>query len=290
MQAFHSFWSLPNAIRSGGRISFPDFELLTAILSALTWQRNNGPIRMITDTPGADFFRSIGLGGLWNQIDTSLDHVDPDVDPFMFWAGGKLYALKSMPTPCVMLDTDLIIWKELPHLDNWEVVAAHPEGLNPQVYPDKSIFHLKDGYAFPDDWDFGLAAANTAFLFLKNADFRDYYVDSAITFFKNIHMDGLNPVTAMCFAEQRVLPMCAKARQQTMTYLMNLQDALNQDLATHTWGFKTVLRTDPAANHEFCMRLVRRIMTDFPERADLLKDNPQLCHYYNEYISYAARS
>ena len=278
MDAFHSFWSTPNAIRGGGVISFPDFELLTAILSALTWQKNNGSIKMITDRSGAAFFRDMGLTSLWDEIDTSLDQVEKEIDPFYFWAAGKLYALKTMDTPCVMLDTDLIIWKEVRGLSDWDVIAAHPEGLNPAIYPDPSTFGLKDGYPFPEDWDFTLEAANTAFLYLKNKDFRDYYVDSAISFFKHLNIQAMNPVTAMCFAEQRVLPMAAKEKEQKMAYLFPLQDAASQDLATHTWGYKNILRTDSEEHDRFCRSCAERILRDFPERAALL-EGPLLRRY-----------
>ena len=286
MRAFHSFWSRPNSIRNYDRIGFPDFELLTAILSALEWQTHNGPITMVTDSAGADFFRSIGLGDLWDEIDTSLDQMDLGIDPFLFWAAGKLYALKTMEAPCVMLDTDLIIWKNLDSLWDWgqDIIAAHPEDLNPFVYPGKEYFHLTDDYQFPEDWDFSLAAANTAFLYLRDGDFRDYYVDAAIDFFRHIRIDGLNPVTAMCFAAQRVLPMCAKVKGQRMGYLLDLSQALDQDLVTHTWGFKTVFNSNPAARDEFCMRCVRRIMTDFPERETLLTGCQQLKGYHDRYL------
>ncbi len=284
MEAFHSFWSLPNTVRSGGTIAFPDFELLTAILSALSWQKHNGPIRMITDSPGAAFFKENGLGDLWVQIDTTLDHMDPDIDPVLFWAAGKLYALKSMPAPCVMLDTDLIIWKNLDSIFPLkDIIAAHSEALNPAVYPDRSVFRFKDDYQFPSDWNFSLEAANTAFLYMKDRAFRDHYADTAIEFFKRLSVEGLNPVTAMCFAEQRVLPMLADACGKEIGYLFHLLSIHSQDLATHTWGFKTVLRTDPRIREDFCMRCVTRILTEFPDRSHLLTNSELLLPYYRRY-------
>ena len=282
MDAFHSFWSYPNAIRNNGKIGFPDFELLTAILSALSWKKHNGSITMVTDSSGAAFFHAMMLDGLWDTITTTLDRVETEIDPYFFWAAGKLYALRSMPTPCVMLDTDLIIWKEVTGLEDWDVIAAHPEGLYPDVYPDISTFTLKGDFKFPGNWDFTLEAANTAFLYLKNREFRDQYVDHAISFFKHLDTKDMNPVTAMCFAEQRVLPMCAREEKQKLAYLFNLQDAATQDLATHTWGYKVLLRTDPAEHHRFCMTCVRKIMQDYPEAKKFLT-GPVLLPYLEEY-------
>ena len=284
MEAFHSFWSEPNRGRNNGNVRFPDYEQLTAILSALKWKQHNGTIRMITDTEGAAYFAAAGLDCFWDRIDVSLDELKGNVDPFLFWAAGKLYALKSMPAPCVMLDTDLIIWDSVEEVFQYDIVAAHSEELNEDVYPDKKIFHLKNNYSFPSEWDFTLDAANTAFLYMKDGAFRDYYVDEAIRFFNSVDIDGLNPVTAMCFAEQRVLPMCAAAKKKELGFLFDLMDADEQDIATHTWGFKQILDEVPEARYEFCMRCVRRVFVDFPEFVPQLAKCRDLKKYYDEYI------
>ena len=57
--AFHSFWSKPNRIKNNGTVVIPDFELLVMVLSALTWQSIQGPIRMITDSEALE--RAAGL-------------------------------------------------------------------------------------------------------------------------------------------------------------------------------------------------------------------------------------
>ena len=283
MRAFHSFWSEPNRSRHNGSIVFPDFEQLTAILSALEWRYHSGPVCMITDSDGAEYFRRAGLSVFWDSTETALDDLSGKTDPFLFWAAGKLYSLKTMKAPCVMLDTDIIIWKDIRDMLSADVVAAHPEQLNENVYPDRAVFRLKNGYEFPSEWDFSLDAANTAFLYIRNQDFLEHYVDRAAEFFANVEAEGLNPVTAMCFAEQRVLPMCAAAKKQSIGFLFDICDADIQDIATHTWGFKQVLEELPESRYQFCMRCVRRIAVDFPEFADRLKQCPDLAAYYEDY-------
>lgn len=284
MEAFHSFWSKPNRARNGGEIRFPDFEQLTAILSALEWKRHSGPIRMVTDTPGAVSFGEAGLSAFWDVVDTTLDTLKENLDPIAFWAAGKLCALESMNMPCVMLDTDIILWNNVDTLLKSDVVAAHAEALNPRSYPSPSFFHFTDGYVFPEDWDFSLRAANTAFLYIRDAKFRDSYVNAAMEFMKHVRTDGLNPVQTMCFAEQRILPMCAKAAGKTLTYLMGTDTVFRQDFVTHTWGFKGVLQKNTLAREEFCMRCVRRIFLDFPEQADLLLKCRDLSDYARRYL------
>ena len=289
MKAFHSFWSRPNYVRNHGEIGFPDFELLTAILSALHWRRHNGSIRMITDERGAAYFRQLGLEGVWDEIDTGLDEIGPEVDPFLFWAAGKLYALQRMEAPCVMLDTDLIIWED-PALQDpgiWEreIVAAHAETLNPLVYPDPSSFRLSGEYQYPADWDFTVDAANTAFLYLRDPAFRDRYVAQALRFFRNlIPNEQTDPVNAMCFAEQRILPMCAKAAGKPVSYLLRAEALEEQTIATHIWGYKNAMRMSEEAHLGFCLQCVRRILKDFPEAERFLRGREDLRGYLDRVL------
>lgn len=284
MNAFHSFWSLPNTSRNYGEIGFPDFELLTAMLSVFTWKKHSGSIKMITDSRGAAYFKSIGLGSLWDEIDTSLDEMDEGVDPIFFWAAGKLHALKSMELPCVMLDTDIIFWKKPELSDEFDVIAAHDEALADWIYPNPNNFWFKDGYRFPEQWDFSLKAANTAFLYMKNEEFRDTYVNAAQDFFRHVYTEGLSPTSAMCFGEQRILPMCAKAEGVKLGYLMRQEELSRQDYVTHTWGLKQVLSTSWRVREELCMRMVSRIMKDFPEKEEVLKGCPPVKPYYDRYM------
>ena len=218
MEAFHSFWSAPNACRNHGEIVFPDYEQLTAILSAMKWRSHSGKIRMITDTPGAAYFREKGLTAFWSGTETYLDSLYGKADPFAFWAAGKLAALKTMDTPCVMLDTDLILWENVEQKLNADVVAAHAESLNPRTYPDRSVFQLKNGYAFPQDWDFRLAPANTAFLFIRNAGFRDVYVEAAFCFLETQRQKA-SPRYRRCVLPSR--GSCPCAPRQTGKHLIS---------------------------------------------------------------------
>ncbi len=285
MNAFHSFWSYPNIIRHNGSIVFPDYEQLTAILSALEWQKHNGSISMLTDSRGKAFFEEIGINKAWNEIVPVLDDLPEDIDPFLFWAAGKLAALKTMPSPCVMLDTDLIIWDCIEDtVSRYDITAAHSESLNPDVYPEPDFFRFDNDYAFPESWDFSLKAANTAFLCIRDEEFKDSYIRAARDFAENVNSDGLDPVKAMCFAEQRLLPVCAKAEGRSLGFLLSLEYAEEQELVTHTWGFKQALEHLPKAREQFCMRCVRRIAEDFPDRAGMLYECCDLKAYYERYL------
>ena len=282
MQAFHSFWTAPNRLR-GGEAALPDYELLTMMLSALEWRKHNGPIRMLTDSAGADYFRRSGLDRLWSEpIGTALDEMDPALDPAAFWAAGKLEALGRVSAPCVMLDTDLVIWKNLDNRLTGAVVAAHREELDPGVYPDPlAAFEMSPDYAFPAEWDFTLPAANTAFLYMPDEGLKTYYIQEAFRFMAALQNRELSPTVTMCFAEQRVLPMCAAARGFELWPLLDQYDLDAQDLATHLWGAKRELAAEPERRVSYCLGCVMRLLRDFPEWEETLARNPQTAHYYH---------
>ena len=112
-----------------------DYELLTMILSALMWRKNNGPISLYGDKRAIAYVEEKGISHIWNGglYDISV----PDsVRANVFWASGKLYALKEVKAPSVMVDLDLIVWK-----------SVHKHG-------DKCSEHYlcgECGFKFPDD-------------------------------------------------------------------------------------------------------------------------------------------
>jgi len=286
MQAFHSFWSKPNCIKNDGQIQIPDYELLVLMLSALKWKQLNGPIKLITDSLGAAFFAANGLESLWSDpIDTTLDNIDDGIDPFLFWAAGKLYALSKMPCPCVMLDTDMIIWREIGNLFQQNVIAAHMESLSSPVYPKPDVFHMNTGYVFPQEWDFSIEPVNTAFLYMPDADLKNYYIRSAFAFMNSLERADVNPAISMCFAEQRILPMCIEAKQGHIAYLIANQEMFSQRFVTHLWGHKKILSESPMERDLFCVKCVKRILHEFPEWEPLLGRNAHTHRYLAKYKS-----
>ena len=284
MKAFHAFWSAPNRLRSGGEIVIPDYEALTMMLSALKWRQKNGSIRMVTDSAGAAFFARAGWDGLWDDgIDTALDALDASFDARVFWAAGKLEALRRFEAPCVMLDTDLILWEEIGARCSGGVTVAHREALLPDVYPDpRTAFSLDPGYSFPPEWDFSLPAANTAFLYLPDDALRRRYAGEAFRFMAALRDHSVDPTVAMCFAEQRILPMCAAAEGFAVHSLLSAGALDDQSFATHLWGYKRTLSESPERRVEYCLACAARLLIDFPDWAGVLAENSQTRPYIEQ--------
>lgn len=280
MNAIHSLWTKPFYANGGKKFELDDFDILTAVLSALTWQSKNGKIKMVTDTCGYEYLAELGLLGIWNEIEVSLDEIK--VNPHMFWAAGKMYALALQKAPCVMIDTDFIVWNMLDFSQIKEDIAViHTEELYTDVYPNIEHFNMKSGYEFDSEYDWTEKACNTAFLYIKDERFLKYYTDSAIEFMKNA-ADCDDTLTYMVFAEQRLLPMCAKKTDKNIFVFSTLEKLFENgdNYFTHTWGFKQQMRENPDVRYDFCRRCAQRIKKDYPQYTDILSEIEKLKIYF----------
>ena len=285
MQAFVSNWTRPYAVRCPDRpYQMTDFDLLTTVLSALVWRRENGSIRMITDDTGAQYYRSLGLTDLWDGgIFTYLNDIPSTIDPCTFWAAGKLYALAATPAPCVMLDTDFIVWHSLSEHWHRPLAVIHREALNPAIYPAPSAFVLAPSYHFPTNWNWHEPACNTALTYFGNDTLRKTYVGQAMDFMQAAR--GRDGLIYMVFAEQRLLAMCAQACGVPIHAFSTEQDLFqgNQRDFTHIWGFKKAMQEQPVLHELFCQKCAARIRKDFPIYANICQTIPQLQPYFQQY-------
>lgn len=285
MQAFVSNWTRPYAVRCPDRpYQMTDFDLLTTVLSALVWRRENGSIRMITDDTGAQYYRSLGLTDLWDGgIFTYLNDIPSTIDPCTFWAAGKLYALAATPAPCVMLDTDFIVWHSLSEHWHRPLAVIHREELNPAIYPAPSAFVLAPSYHFPTNWNWHEPACNTALTYFGNDTLRKTYVGQAMDFMQAAR--GRDGLIYMVFAEQRLLAMCAQACGVPIHAFSTEQDLFqgNQRDFTHIWGFKQAMQEQPVLHELFCQKCAARIRKDFPIYTNICQTIPQLQPYFQQY-------
>ena len=280
MQAFHSCWTAPFKARNPNtEFTIPPFEILTTILSALFWQKNNGSISMICDKTAYDFYKANNLTALWNGgIKVILDDIPKEINPHIFWAAGKIFALKNHPKPCVMLDTDFIVWERL-SFGNIKIAAIHSEELVPDIYPPQERLFADFDFS---GLDWTVPAANTALSFFGDEDFTKYYTDTAINFMlscKNVN----DPLIYMVFAEQRLLSMLAKKQNLTLDYFSNLPELFTsgQTCFTHTWGFKQQMQQNPEIMAAFCIRCINRISREFSDWKSVLYNIPSLSHYFD---------
>lgn len=287
IEAFHSNWTRPffNLNKRDNKFFIEDFEILTTILSALKWREKNGSIKMITDSIAAQYYSSLKIDSIWDLgMDVSLDNIVPkEINPKIFWAAGKLFALKKSKAPCIMIDTDFIVWKPIYNLIKVnKICTIHKENIDEKVYPPKEYFHMKKEYNFDKQWDWSVLPSNTALLFMGDENFKNYYVNSSINFMMNLK-EAQDNITGMVFAEQRLISMCAKKKNINISEIMTLEKLFGgQDYFTHVWGFKNVMRNNFKLREAFCVKCIKRIIHDYPEYEGIIANIKQLSYYYQE--------
>lgn len=289
MNAFHSNWTKPFFSKNKEREYYiEDYELLTTIISALKWKEKNGSIKMITDKIGASYYNELGIEHIWNLgIETTLEeYIDSEIDPFLFWAAGKIFSLNSQDTPCIMMDTDFIVWESIGRfLKDNKFVVIHREAINNSIYPDKDSFNMNKSYEFSLDWDWSILPCNTALTYIADEKFKNYYVEKSVEFMNNLK-NSSNPITNMVFAEQRVIAMCAKEHEIEIKSLLNLvnNDIFSQKYFTHVWGYKRIMQSDFSKRKSFCIKCICRILKDFPEEIETLSKIKSLSLYFEEAV------
>lgn len=264
MNAIHIISTAPYYAKNpSGAYSMDKFELYSAVISALNWRSFGGNISLAADNRGADYIESLGIASVWNKAERIIPDDLEGIDPKMFWAAGKLFALREKEAPVVMIDTDFIVWKK-PELPTDRIVAAHRENLTPSVYPDLSTFKFSRPFSM-ENMNEKVLPMNTAFLYLPNEDFKQYYVNRAIAFMKSAAKCD-DYLCYMVFAEQRLLAICAEEKKIGSQVLMDKEELFfPRDDYTHIWGAKQVMRTNAGSLHDFCERARDRIRKDFKE-------------------------
>lgn len=251
-----------------------DFEIFTMILSALEWRKYNGEIKLITDKKGLEFVQRYGIENIWNDIELSLDEMDNlPINENVFWAGAKILALSKQNSPCVMIDLDFIVWKQLDfsRYEN-ELAVIHRESVNNKIYPQQDYFKVNK-FHFNEKWDWSLLACNTAFAFFGDEELRQYYCRKALEFMADVNIKE-DYLCYMVFAEQRLLAMCADeldCRINSFSKLYNLFDTKQTEF-THIWGEKGRLRQDERFSREFCKKCLNRLQAEFPQWVNYLSN------------------
>lgn len=240
------------------------------MLSALMWRKQNGGMKLFADQVAAEYIQELGISHIWD-LGVEEIQVSERIPEKVFWAAGKLYALRQMDLPAVMVDLDLIIWKDIQDvLIETDACCIHREGLFPSVYPSKDFFHMQPDYQFDPAWSWDVLPVNTCMLYLGDFELKDYYTNCAIEFMEHCDETQEN-LCHMVFAEQRMLAMCAEKMGITISsFFPSSRDIKRQDIFTHLWGYKNILKFNYEDRVAFNRKMCRRIERNFPEETETL--------------------
>ena len=270
--ALHVNWTKPSQVRYPQRdYNIADFEILSTILSACLWRQYNGPVKMYTDNIGYNFYDSWGLLDLWDggvDVDV-LEAIPNDIPADIFWAGGKLYAIKEQKEPFVMMDMDLLVWNCIHDIvANQKLMAYHSESLEQlkSCYIDYRFLKKRKGYKPDANWDWNQDPYNTALTYYNDSKFLKYYTDKAIDFMRGNTERPMEMVSQMVFAEQRIFGMCAKRKKIAVgTFLTSPYD--NNPSFTHIWGGKDEARNNSQSETKLCEALSKAITDRYGENS-----------------------
>jgi len=282
--AIHINSTAPFAVKNkGAQYRIEDFDLLTTVLSALMWRKNNGPIRLYTDKVGYNYYASLDLLDLWDAgIDTAvLENIPETINHDIFWAAAKLFALQHEETPVAMIDTDLIVWPRiLTVLENKPFAVIHREELH-GCYPPPDTLKRRKGYEFDPQWDWSELPCNMAFAWFSDSEFKKYYTDCAIDFMTDNHEYAMEMVSQMVFAEQRMVAVCAKKMNIPIYHFLDDPFQRDNEYFSHIWGAKDIARNYPGQRKLLCTALVQKIRDIFPAWYDKLSATEALKTRFN---------
>jgi hypothetical protein len=240
-----------------------DFELIFQLLSCLLWKKYNGEVKLYTDSKGLEFYEGLNLINFWDfNIDTKiLDNIN--INPQIFWAGGKIFAINNENTPFFIIDNDFAVWNKIPDslLIN-KILAIHDEEINNEVYPNLEKIPLnKYNYNLVNSFDWSVKATNGAFTYFNDTVFKKEYCQNAIEFMKNHSCEHNDSLIYMVFAEQRLFSMIAQKLNINIQWLLEE----NSKLFTHLWGFKRVIKDNEFIRNKFIADCLFRLEKEFPE-------------------------
>ncbi len=279
MRGFHVNWTRPffgacarPALR-GRAVRAADHRALRALLAAGKRRHLHG-LRQ----PGGGILRLARLDFLqWDEgIFPLLDRIPDDINARAFWAAGKLYAAAAMKSPCVMLDTDLICWKNLDALlaDRTPPPSTARTSCRPFT-PAKARFPARAALISMNST--GRYRRSTPRCAAFGSDeFRRYYTDTAIRFMRSTPQadDTLTHGVrrAASLAMRRKKKGSASGRFPTCP---RCSAAVRADIS-HIWGFKRRCAKKSGALRGFCRRCAARLSRDFPGEAEKIARVPVL--------------
>ena len=282
MNGVHSFKTFT---RNGIAFKMEDFEIMVMIMSALSWRRYNGKIKLYADDVFAKFVYDNNLDFLWdNGIDIKiLSEPKENINRNIFWAASKMDVINEMEINEVHMDIDFAAWGEMSSFlqKDFDVIVSHFEGVHEfDCYIHKDELVPPKDYVFNKNLDWEFPAINTSFLMFKNKEAKDIFCKECIRYMENNDTE-LPQSAQMVFAEQRLTAMALKFKGMKIETLSNVESCQNGTTNfIHLGGLKTQMKRDHNAKEHFNLACANRLTLSFPEYLDKFKQINCLKKYF----------
>ena len=281
MNAVHSY----RTIKSDSAFYMEDFEVMVMIMSALSWRRLNGKIKLYADEVFAKYVYDNNLDFLWdNGIDLKvLSEPITNINSKIFWAASKMDVINDMKENEVHMDIDFAAWSNLDDEFNeeFDVIVSHFEPVNDfTCYIDKELLVPPKGYVFNKNLDWNFPAINTSFIMFKNKEAKDIFCKECVRYMENNDTDIPNDVQ-MVFAEQRLTAMALKFKGKNIKVLTDVESCMNGSTNfIHLGGLKKEMKSNHNAKEHFNLACANKLIGSFPEYIDKFKQINCLKKYF----------
>lgn len=175
-----------------------ELDLIYLFLSVNFWKKNqNTQTILFTDENHFNLYKKMEI---WDEIRVFEFGNEIDKRSNKFWAAGKLQAMKNFETPFAILDLDMFFTDKI--VFDVDIIAAHNEDGTGYYFDEHNPIIKKAGIV-PLRRD--SYALNVSFLYIKNKEFKDKYVNIALDWMKRISEIGDVEGGHMTFCEQKLL-------------------------------------------------------------------------------------
>ena len=278
-----------------------DQEILYTILSVGYWKKFNGPTKLYTDDSGYQYYKKLGMLGLWDEIDVDTLNNYNYIDGGQFWTSGKSYCIGLEKNPFVFLDLDFIVRQKLPDwvfssdvcIPYWEI----PRGY---YYPTRDQYDIIKHWKPKDNFSYDMLIPNTSFLYVNNVDVQKEYLEEHLRavntkdeipewfwlvtdqglFGQSLRNNNIKPqtLTDKVFLANYEFGGSDVGRAESFFYQVDHDKSKDELNWFHVWFKKIIYNMDESVRTQDCRDFYNEIQTNLPELSYLL-NHPRLSPY-----------
>lgn len=220
MNAYHVFFKNKNVEE------YHEINLLTNLLSCLSWKKHYGPIKLFCNEEFFDYIKIYNLDKVYDEIHVvDLNQIPYKEHLDKYWSFNKIYIAKYISQTedkFVILDNDFYISDY--YSFNWDAnfIGYHFEAYDinspDNVYLDPKIFLEEENY---NKLNWGIPPINCAFMYFNSTNLINNWYNWVLGVIEtNKDKPKNNFSSDTIFIEQRLLPTLCDALELTYETLL----------------------------------------------------------------------
>lgn len=177
-------------------------DVLLLLCSGYLWKKNhpNHNTILYCDSLTKELLLNLNCTEIWDSI--LILPENKFIDKNIFWASSKLERLREVTGPCILMDHDFLVYKNLDEYLNTTPIFAHDEN-GEQYYPttfDPYIKKVQNIIARPKPY-----AINCSFTYFPDYKFANYYAETSLNLMVEFTKLKVPSSKYLIFAEQLLL-------------------------------------------------------------------------------------